>query len=387
MAKSGRKKHTGIKVFLFLLIILILSAGGSYYYMKSQCNPSKIAHKFADAFMAGDISAIHSFLGMDDETLVSEPLLQKYLTDHCNFGKLTSYSFIEVASSDPNKKTYSLHYICEGKAQGYDMSVTLIKNPTPLYLLFDNWQVDASDYISSYILFSAPSGSKVSIDDNPLDEKMIVEKQGTVSVYNIPKIIPGEHKLDVELEGFKKFSTTIKLAAGNYDGASIYKITPSTMSLTDTTDQQLKDTAKSFIYELYDMAMKNRTFDELSSHYSIEKNSFETMKQNYQMLINNNFSTETHLTSVDFSNCDSKIEIGVAEDGCFAVNVISDTSYIAGSFVSIQEKTDTGDTLVNQYNRSTDGKSTFTTTFHYKDGKWSIYECNALTNYVYFLKY
>lgn len=279
---------------------------------------------------------------------------------------------------------YNLSFWDDNHNNPYTQTLLLNLSSSRLYFLFDQWEIDAAEFLAKNCSLAVPKGATVTVDGIDLSEHFSAVPDKDLDVYELGSLFTGTHDITVSIKGFEDYTTTTSLLAGDYSGKKIYTITTSMMKVTAETEKNLKQLAESFITSIYEGALTEQDFDSISKDFTIEKDSIDSMGLAYNTLVSNNITTASHLSKVDFTNFDSSTAATYAEDGCYAIQVTSDVNYTAESIVSSGSEDETAS---RQAQKTTSGNSLFTTVFHYKDGVWSINTTTALDACVYYIKY
>jgi len=378
-AEKTKRIPTAAKWGIAAFILLVIAFTVFFIYMKQITNPNRIANNYITTFMSKDTTALFDFLGFEQGPFMTPEALNESLEECHKYSTLTTYSMVEYDTSDnENQNQYGFEYWDDGRNNPYNQTLILNKAEKPLYLLFDNWQIDTTEFVAKNCRIDAPADAKVTVDGTELTEELIKSTTSGVTTYELGHMFVGNHEIVVAMEGFENFSTNVYLKGADYNGTSLYTITASMMKVTAETETTLKEQAENFIKTLYNNALESKEFNKLTKKFTFEETMYGAMEQAYITLVSNNITSSTHLSGVEFNTFLSSAATTYAEDGCYAIAVTSEVNYTANSTV-VKDGS-------SQY-RSTAGNSLFTTTFHYNKGTWQIYYTTALDSCIYYVRY
>lgn len=388
-ATKKRRIPLFVKWIIALLFLLIMAFTVFFFYMKQITRPEHITDQYVTTFMSKDTSALFDYLGFERGTFTTPDALKKSLEECHKYSSITTYGLVEYDTQDKeNQRQYGLQYWDNSHNNPYSQTLIVKKSSDRLYLLFDNWEIDTSEFLAKSCLLGAPAGATVAVDDIELTENMVKASSDEVTTYQLGDMFIGTHTITVSMEGFEDFTTRVYLKSGDYKDKNIYTITASMMNITADTEKSLKKQTESLIKTLYSYALSDKSFDKLCKKITFEDSTKTSMEQAYLTLVTNNIKSATHLTDVNFSKFTSTVSSAFAEDHCYAVQVTTDIDYTASSVV-VKSDTQTESAApqtVKQY-RSTTGSSLFITTFHYWNGTWCIHDTTALDACIYYMKY
>ena len=389
--KESKKKKlpTGAKWGIAIFILLAIAFTVFFIYMKQITNPDRIASNFISTYMAKDTTALFDFLGFEEGPFMTPKALEASLEETQKYSTITTYSMVEYDTSDnPNQNQYGFEYWDDGRNNPYNQTLILNNAEKPLYLLFDNWQIDTTEYLAKNCRLDAPVGATVTIDGTELTTEMITATTNGVNTYEFGHMFVGTHEIVVAMEGFENFSTSIHLKGADYNGTSLYTITASMLKVTSETEAALIEQAEKMIQTIYNNALEGKEFSKLEKKFTLEEAMRNSMEQAYVTLVTNNISSATHLSGVEFNTFLSDAATTYAEDGCYAIAVTSEVNYTANSTV-VKDTSDgmNGVTSSSTQYRATAGNSIFTTTFHFNQGTWQMHYTTALDTCIYYAKY
>ena len=380
-----KKKHPKLKWILIIIAALVVTAFLTFFiYMKQMTKPTRLVDRYVSTFMSKDSDSLFDLIGFETGTFITKDAFAKSMEECHQYSSITTYSLVPGNSPGDNQMQYNLSFWDDNHNNPYNQTLLLNLSSSRLYFLFDQWEIDTTEFLAKNCSLAVPTGATVTVDGIDLSEHLSAVPDKDLDVYELGSLFMGTHDITVSIKGFEDYTTTTSLPAGDYSGKKIYTITTSMLKVTADTEKNLKQLAESFITSIYEGALTEQDFDSISKDFTIEKDSIDSMELAYNTLVSNNITTASHLSKVDFTNFDSSTAATYAEDGCYAIQVTSDVNYTAESIVS----SGSGDETASQQTRkTTSGNSLFTTIFHYKDGVWSINTTTALDACVYYIKY
>lgn len=378
MSKKG-----WVKWLILVFAILLASFAVFYFYMKEQTKASQLVEEYVSVFMSKDSDALFDFIGFEPDTFITKDSFKKSMEECHKYSSITSYSLVQYDSKQKNQMQYNLKFWDDNHNNPYTQTLLLNLSSSRLYYLFDQWEIDKTEFLAKNCSLNVPAGATVSVDDINLSGKISPVSNGHLDTYPLGNLFIGTHTITVSMKGFEDFTATTSLPAGDYSKKNIYTITGSMMKVTADTEKTLTQLAESFIMAIYEGGLANQDFESATSDFFIEESSKPALEQAYNTLISNNMKPDSHLTQVDFTNFDSSTSSSYGEDGCYVIQVTSNVDYTAGSIVVSAANGSSS----SRQNKRTSGTSLFTTTLHYKDGVWFIHAATALDACVYYIKY
>ena len=380
-----KKKHPKLKWILIIIAALVVTAFLTFFiYMKQMTKPTRLVDRYVSTFMSKDSDSLFDLIGFETGTFITKDAFAKSMEECHQYSSITTYSLVPGNSQGDNQMQYNLSFWDDNHNNPYNQTLLLNLSSSRLYFLFDQWEIDTTEFLAKNCSLAVPTGATVTVDGIDLSEHFSAVPDEDLDVYELGSLFIGTHDITVSIKGFEDYTTTTSLPAGDYSGKKIYTITTSMLKVTAATEKNLKQLAESFITSIYEGALTEQGFDSISKDFTVEEDSKDSLKLAYDTLVSNNITTASHLSKVDFTNFDSSTAATYAEDGCYAIQVTSDVNYTAESIVS----SGSGDETASQQTRkTTSGNSLFTTIFHYKDGVWSINTTTALDACVYYIKY
>ena len=382
--KKTRKIPVPVLCLLVLLVLLLAAFLVFYIRMKGQTRPDRVADRYVSTFMSRDANALFDLIGFSTSPFITRDAFARSMEECHSYSTIASYSIVQYPAESEDQRSFGIQYWDDHNNSPYSQTLVLNRSQDRLYLLFDNWTVDATEYLAKNCSLAIPAGASATLDGVALTDDMQAETTDTSAVYTAGDLFIGNHTIQVSMEGFEDFSAQVYLGSGDYADKDIYTITTSMMTITDETEKYLKQQAKSFIRALYDTALSEKSFSDLADAFVFEDTTRSSMEQAYDTLVANNISSAAHLTGVDFADFSSTTSSAYAEDHCYAVTVTSEIEYTAQSEVP-QSSADGAEPGSSP--RSTSGRSLFTTTFHFKNGTWSIYSSTAFDTCIYYTRY
>ena len=383
-AKPKKKRRVTILLLCITIILFLLIIAGIifYIYMRQQTNPDKIMNEYITAFMSKDISVLHTTIGFEDSPFLDADSFGKAMEECHKYSTITDYSLTKYPSTDSDRVEYILQYWGHHHQSPYTQTLVLKKSDTNLFLLFDNWEIDNSEFLAENCKFNAPQGAEVSLDGKTLPAEWIQAEDTDLCTYQPGSLFIGTHELQVKADGFEPYSTTFTLLDKDYEGDTIYNVTPSMLSIAEETKSKLENNAKNLLEDIYSYALSGKGFTELAEKYTFEEDSYSLMEQKYNALISNNIDNDSRLTDVNFTEIKSQGDTSFAEDRCYAITVSTDAAYTASSEIPGENTATDG---ISE-KRTANNSSNFSTDFHYRAGKWSIHSSTILDTCIYYIR-
>ena len=383
--KPRKPMPLAAKIMIPLIAVLIAAGIGGFFILKSITNPKNIVTDYAKAYVSHDAKALFNSLNFNESSFLTPEKFEKVLQNDTSmhFEDATDYSIKENSSSsdDNSSLRYTVTFRDSSNAFEYSTDITLNKLSTKSYLLFDNWKIKTDSFLAKDCAIRVPSGAAVTVDDVKLgdSEKTETEEEG-YDTYQIKYMFTGKHDVAVSLENFEDCKDSFNTTPMDYEGNILYTLNSSDLTLSHDISDTLIDKSKELLQTLYSSALEKKEFDSILSPEDTEGDCCSTIQKDYDSFVENHIKDDTHLKSLDFTSIEGRAGItSNFDDNCTALSVSLETKYTAKSVVE-NFWTD------KKENKSYDGSSVYTFTYHYKNGKWLLTNADALGQ-LYYTRY
>ncbi len=378
------------KVILIVALALIVLGTSGFFVLKSITNPKNIVTDYAKSYVSHDAKSLFKTLGFEESPFITAANFEKALksdTD-AHFADASDYTIEENETSSSSKENKTLNYNVtfrdSSNAFEYNTRITLTKQSTKSFLFFDNWKIKPDSFLAKDLCLQVPAGSEVTLDGVTLDSKYMSESEDEKYVsFCIPYLFSGDHTYTVTQTNFNDYEGKFTSDARDYQKSNIASVDSYNMTLSDAVADSLIETSKTTLQNIYTAALDKKDFADAITPTAIEADSLSTMTDSYNTFVENNVKGDTHLKKVEFKAIDGSAQITSNysdNDDCFAVMVTLDVSYTTSSVVkSFWDG--------KKSNKTYDGESSLSFTYHYRDGKWVLNNTGALSNCVYYSRY
>lgn len=355
--KKPNKKNKTITIVIVVVIVLLITA---FMVFQNNCKPSKVALGYFEALTSNNTSKLYDYLDIPDSEFTTEKIFKEVYNDK-EINIINYKVSNEQISSDGLNASVTITYNVSGSDSAKTEVISLAKDKTNKFLIFDNWKISESSsvYTENYKL-SVYKDSKVKLEGVTLPSKYKTNDSKRYDVYEIPAIFKGTYDVTVTLKNGLSYESELEV------GTSSSTLT--NLELSDKNKSNLEKTISSNITTLYSSAIAEKSFSDIKKEFEYTGSDLDDLESYYTTFaksISSNKLTEYNLKKVGIK------DISVNEDGYLSVRVGVDYSYKAKKYFSDEIISKTGD-------------STAYLTYDYNNG-FKLVDINSLTTY--FSKY
>lgn len=299
--KQQRKKSITKYIIISVVVFLV----GAYLLIDNMFSPTKIAEGYFNAVINLDADKLYEYLDIEESEFTSKKIFKGIInSDENSKTEIINYSVDKVEkSSDGLSASVVIKYVLKDSKDSKTLKVDLVKSKTKKLLLFDNWKVKTGDYsiIKDY-KFNLPTGSKLTIEGQNVDEKYIKESEEGIDTYVIPELFGTNYNIKVELMGLE---IEDKVKINSY---SNYNLDFSEDNISESGKEKLQKVIKSSLENLYNGAKDKKTWDEVKANFEYTNGDVSKIEKAYNSLLSSFSSSSSTLNSITFT----KIELSGA---------------------------------------------------------------------------
>lgn len=170
----------GLRARLTILIVAIVVVAGAVFavWAQNQTKPETVALAFFKEAMGGDYTAAYHSVDLPSSPFNSEKLFQANAREALvGSGSNKKLVNCEVVATQDNSsaltRKITIRYLLDGQSAVSTVSLTLTRQNTPKWLVFENWKVSPAQFVTQDYKIYAPAGAAVYLDGVHLDTKYL----------------------------------------------------------------------------------------------------------------------------------------------------------------------------------------------------------------------
>lgn len=355
------------KILLILSGVIILLCGGLYSFGKMATDPKKIVERYFENISAQKYEEAYEYMDIADNEFTTKEMFVTVMENRNGDDKtnILNYTVKEEPQQNPLMKEYAVTYTQKGTGSSSVAYITLMKQNSKKWLLFDDYKIAESDLTAKDYSVTIPQGTEVYIDGIKVSENY-AEKQEETSYYGgikekfytIPSIFVGTHKIKVSspFSKDKEFDKYIE-DAGYIDINSV--------ELTDNAKAEVSKIAEEFLNTFVTSAINKKSLDEMSDYFASTAD-MESIEEVYDDLTDWAIDDEgVGVKSITFYEFDSTPEKEYQSDYQYGVS-----STFQYNYTLLEE--DWFDEIIEEYTPDNPKTGRANVYFVYQDGKWLI---------------
>ena len=338
-------------------IVLIIAIAAFFAVGKNSFGYKKVAEKFFTSYTDGNYAAALKCLAIEDSEFMTADMWSRAIGEPEHM--VTNYG-IDTAREKNYSAEVNFKYRMTGSSSTQHNYIMLTKERSKKFLIFDNWKIDATEYVAVDYGVYVPEGAAAVVDGIELSKDYIEDSdRNGYDYYVVPELFIGNHKISCTAEGFQSASENVYIGYDN----DCYQF--DSLTLDTKTQETLMQRAYGDMQKIMNAAASGADFLTISDVFSQDADVQEYAQSNYEKLVDS-FSdgTEEGVTAIRFSDVSAEYEGAYNSDGitaeiCVMYQAEAD-SLIADYFEdSLQKKT-----------YSTD--SSYYVDYCLEDGKWCV---------------
>ncbi len=338
------------------MAVLVLAVTAFILIGKNAYGYERTAEQFFQALESGNWEQAYEDLDISE----SEFIDKKHFADINRNQETTEINQFHVLEKNENgiSANVTIQYSEKGSSDVSLMYLTLNKQPKKKFLLFDEWKVSSSQYVSQNFYIEVPKGAVLYLDGEEVPEKMREEDECS---YLIPRLFTGNHTLAIQIGDFTGAGEEVYVA-GEGSSAGIYSL-----NLSEEQQQELIRLAYEDLQEIINAGIEGKGFSAVSGIYSSEYQ--DDAEDSYENFLSRFAASgkETGITSIDLENAVGSFSGNYVDNGIISAVVELDYDYTVGFLKSDwwSSKIESG---------SDDGYGSINLVFVYDndDGAWKL---------------
>ena len=405
-AKSvGKHLKKSAKIAIAAVLAVIVAAAVLYNVGLKMYSPQTSAKNFFEAVRSSKWDTAYSYLSVSENDFINKANFIKE-TKSSDVPKVVNYSVKNETGSKDDvsaaadgsggdtqlSKTVTIQYTTQNGFTPQTLKVHLVKQAGKKLLLFDDWKVSASDFVSTNVLINVPKECTAYLDNTKIADKYIDKSNTgldssandannmdnssnqqnglqTYTYYKIPSIFSGKYTLKVTSPYTEDYKSNINVngndASFNVDNLSLKK---------DILDK-LSGMPEQALNDIYAAAFAGKSFDSVKSYFTSDSESQSGAESAYNEIVNNVAKDNTAgFKNITFTNFNSNVTNSSAT-GNMSVQVDTQADY---SYTYTYPSYDGGESA-QDYTGNSSANMSFT--YSLCDGKWLISGISGLVIY------
>jgi uncharacterized membrane protein YvbJ len=197
-----KKKRRVLPIVLILIVVIV---GAGYYYMYRLNSPDEIVKRFCKTMEEEEYEKMFSTLSFPESEYINKEIFAEYMKSGNNEEiSEIDYKFLEDESDDDERVYEVIVTIDEDEETD---EITLIKQDSKKYFLFDDWGIETYSMIIDEWEISVPRGSTLSINDKEVKSGK-TEEDGN-DVYVVKDLLRVPYKVKVTHPLAEEYSENI----------------------------------------------------------------------------------------------------------------------------------------------------------------------------------
>lgn len=319
LKEPAKKMSKKTKVCLIVIILLIALMAVGYKIGSDLTNPKTIAKDYVEAVINNNSNKLYNYLEIEgDKTFVSKKIFKEVMKKETEESKIENYKIKDVTYSDLNAKVNFVYQV-KGSKTEQKGTVELTKQKGKKYLIFDNYKISNDTYKSIIIkdyTIKVLKGSVVSFANIKLTDKYLNKDKSDseYDVYVLPQVFKYETKIKVELEN--GFEVEDKVTPSTY--YNTYTIKLDENNLSEATKNELLESGKKILTDLYTDAIAGKKFADIKEKYEHKGLNLNNLETNYNEFVDDLTASSNKLKTISFKNI-TLYDLELNDDGDFEV--------------------------------------------------------------------
>lgn len=198
------------EIVAFAVLVYLFSTN-----IKSYVSPELVAEKFFVAMMRGDAQSAYEMMDVTESDFVNAKQFEQTVAK-TGCKEIRNYKVTDIENDSGCKEVLITYREKEDSEEKY-FTILLDKLPKKKWLFFDQWQVNAGNYIKHNVELSVWDGGTVTVNGVLLDDKYRTKSQDGMTYYCIPKVFDGVYNIKAENSLYETIEENVDIS---YDECS-----------------------------------------------------------------------------------------------------------------------------------------------------------------------
>ena len=253
-------------------------------------SPERIAERFFVALVNGRYSKAFSYFDIK-QTEFANPTGLKQAVSVYDLSQVASYE------AEASGGSVEIRYKNKGSEEENTMYISLVTDEKNRA-----WKVSSEPYFTQNAQIIVPAGAACTVDDVPLTESYVSREEASgedayyenVTVYTIPQIGRGQHRVKVSAEG-RAETTRVWDASGS-------SLTMTDLPYSEETLTYLQQLSVYNMNQIYTAALKGQDFSTIESLFSSDEYVRQSVRENYEYMMQRLENNDLSVTEITFSD-------------------------------------------------------------------------------------
>lgn len=338
LATKVSKMSKQNKIIMGIVIAIVVIFIAFYAIMSSKLSPKAIAEDYFLAVANVDANKLYKYLDIDESEFTTKDMFVKVMeesTDDDDKMKVANYTVGNAKKELTGlSTTVTITYVLDGKKDSETADITLVKQKSKKYLIFDDWRV-STDGLTTVKDFEIKvlKGSELSIEGVKVDKKYLDKKESTETydVYHMPAMFTTTYKATIKLP--MGFEVEDNIRVSEY---SKYTYSFDKNTLPDKVKTQIANNIKKGLQTLYDGAKDKKEFSDIKKSFTFKGADLSDLEDAYNSLARS--ISNSGLTSISFTDIELS-SLSTNSDGSLYASVKAKYKYTVSYESSGETKT------------------------------------------------
>lgn len=338
LATKVNKMSKQNKIIMGIIVAIVVIFIAFYAIMSSKLSPKAIAEDYFLAVANVDANKLYKYLDIDESEFTTKDMFVKITgenTDGDDKMKVANYTVGNAKKELTGlSTTVTITYVLDGEKDSKTADITLVKQKSKKYFLFDDWRV-STDGLTTVKDFEIRllKGSELSIEGVKVDKKYLDKKESTETydVYHMPAMFTTTYKATIKLP--MGFEVEDNIRVSDY---SKYTYSFDEDTLPDKVKTQITNNIKKGLQTLYDGAKDKKEFSDIKKSFNFKGADLSDLEDAYNSLARS--ISNTGLTSISFTDIELS-SLSTNSDGSLYASIKAKYKYTVSYESSGETKT------------------------------------------------
>lgn len=338
LATKVNKMSKQNKIIMSIIVVIVVIFIAFYAIMSSKLSPKAIAEDYFLAVANVDANKLYKYLDIDESEFTTKDMFVKITgenTDDDDKMKVANYTVGNAKKELTGlSTTVTITYVLDGEKDSKTADITLVKQKSKKYFLFDDWRV-STDGLTTVKDFEIRllKGSELSIEGVKVDKKYLDKKESTETydVYHMPAMFTTTYKATIKLP--MGFEVEDNIRVSDY---SKYTYSFDEDTLPDKVKTQITNNIKKGLQTLYDGAKDKKEFSDIKKSFNFKGADLSDLEDAYNSLARS--ISNTGLTSISFTDIELS-SLSTNSDGSLYASIKAKYKYTVSYESSGETKT------------------------------------------------
>lgn len=338
LATKVNKMSKQNKIIMSIIVVIVVIFIAFYAIMSSKLSPKAIAEDYFLAVANVDANKLYKYLDIDESEFTTKDMFVKITgenTDGDDKMKVANYTVGNAKKELTGlSTTVTITYVLDGEKDSKTADITLVKQKSKKYFLFDDWRV-STDGLTTVKDFEIRllKGSELSIEGVKVDKKYLDKKESTETydVYHMPAMFTTTYKATIKLP--MGFEAEDNIRVSDY---SKYTYSFDEDTLPDKVKTQITNNIKKGLQTLYDGAKDKKEFSDIKKSFNFKGADLSDLEDAYNSLARS--ISNTGLTSISFTDIELS-SLSTNSDGSLYASIKAKYKYTVSYESSGETKT------------------------------------------------